>query len=95
MNFNYKQIITESFCDWYRIAVPGEVYPRIQLRIRELRYSKNPNLALTRPGEVLEGFFLIDETGWDGFREYEPQILKILPSYEEAIAEKDKLMSLV
>ena len=70
--------------DWERVAVRGECYPRLQMRIEQIQVCISPSPAVARPGEMLWVFVVSDETGWDGYRETEPTIAEVFKTYEEA-----------
>ena len=70
--------------DWKRVAVKGECYPRIQLRIEQIQVCLASSPAVARPGEMQWVYVVSDETGWDGYRETEPTIVAVFETYEEA-----------
>ena len=77
--------------DWHRVAVAGELYPRAQYRITQ-NLVGDAHPATARPGEHRWMFIVWDETGWDGYREYDPTIVGVFDSYEEAeVFRKERL----
>ena len=70
--------------DWERVSVPGECYPRLQLRIEQIQVCNAQSPAVARPGEMMWVYTVSDETGWDGYRETEPTIVGVFKTYEEA-----------